>query len=247
MTIFDDLAIGEDHYRHNNNSSSSNDAVVGAGGIIIGSGGTATAAVAYERVALNEDGQPVDLLVHHSRGRSIFTSVVRVAWLGEGRPRELSSVKLATWSLLTTSIQEYQRGLREHSMRIVRRGILPIYVVWVLGLYVLMMNGFDVVGQVVLDFYWYGLLFILVASVMVSKHYTQQHVDRVFHPAVQTVLQELDQPLRDSGYSVTLMVDNGSWFPVIKETRSFLRFEPLRDEEKAAAAAAALAETGGAN
>ena len=123
---------------------------------------------------------------------------------------------------------------------------MPIYVLWVLGLYILMMDGFDVVGQVVLSFYWYGLFFILVASVVVSKHYTQQHVDRVFHPAVQTVLQELDQPLRDSGYSVTLMVDNGSWCPVIKATRSFLRFEPLRDEEKAAAAAA-LAETGGAN
>ncbi|MGK3759960.1 MAG: hypothetical protein ACI8RD_012277, partial [Bacillariaceae sp.] len=156
-------------------------------------------------------------------------------WLEEGRPRELASLPLATWSLLTTSIKEYQRGLRESSNRVLRRIVLPTYFIWFVCLIISMMyiEGGDVVdGALISSISWYGLIIVLISSVFITKYYTQKHVVEVFHPAVQTVLQELDEKLIESGYDVKLFVQNGSWsFPTPKPTISFLRLTPLRNED----------------
>lgn len=94
-------------------------------------------------------------------------------------------------------------------------------------------EGGDVVdGALISSISWYGLIIVLISSVFITKYYTQKHVVEVFHPAVQTVLQELDEKLIESGYDVKLFVQNGSWsFPTPKPTISFLRLTPLRNED----------------
>ncbi|MGK3738157.1 MAG: hypothetical protein ACI90V_005004 [Bacillariaceae sp.] len=196
-----------------------------------------TTASAYSKIQLVES-QSVDLFIHSSRGKSRFWSCLSTReqhWLEEGRPRELASLPLATWSLLTTSIKEYQRGLRESSNRVLRRIVLPTYFIWFVCLIISMMyiEGGDVVdGALISSISWYGLIIVLISSVFITKYYTQKHVVEVFHPAVQTVLQELDEKLIESGYDVKLFVQNGSWsFPTPKPTISFLRLTPLRNED----------------
>jgi hypothetical protein len=199
--------------------------------------GTTTAS-AYSQIKLVES-QPLDLYIHSSRGKSRFWSCLSTheqLWLEEGRPRELSSLPLATWSLLTTSIKEYQRGLRECSNRILRRIILPAYFIWFLCIILSTMYieaGSVDDGVLISSLSWYGLIIVLISSIFITKYYTQKHVVEVFHPAVQTVLQELDEQLIQSGYDVKLFVQDGSWScPTPKPTVSFLRLTPLRNENK---------------
>mmetsp|Transcript_5486 Transcript_5486/g.6054 ORF Transcript_5486/g.6054 Transcript_5486/m.6054 type:complete len:227 (-) Transcript_5486:176-856(-) len=204
-------------------------------------------AVAYSQVHL-VDTKPVDLFIHSSRGKSRFWSCFSAheLWLEEGRPRDLSSLPLATWSLLTTSIKEYQRGLHELNIRIIRRFILPTYFIWFFCLMISMMyieEGNITQGTLVSAISWYGLLIVLFASVFISKYYTQKHVDEIFHPAVKLVLEELDGQLMECGYEVRLFVQEGSYScPTSTPTISFLRFTPLshRDEDKDAAEAVVM-------
>ena len=205
--------------------------------------GSATCASVYSQINLVES-QPVDLYIHSSRGKSArfwsCCSTHEQRWLEEGRPRELSSLPLATWSLLTTSIKEYQRGLRESSTRILRRIILPTYFIWFLCLIVSMMyieSGDVADGALISSLSWYGLIIVLIASIFITKYYTEKHVVEVFHPAVQTVLQELDGQLVQAGYDVKLFVQEGGWsFPTPTPTVSFLRLTPLRNDNKDAEA-----------
>jgi hypothetical protein len=184
--------------------------------------------VAYRNVRLVED-RSVDLYIHHSRGKGIWSYH---AWLEEGRPRELASLNLATWSLLTTSVKEYQLGLRQAASRVYVRMVLPMYVIWLLstfGLAFFPTGGTEILMSIVIPF---GFLAMVVVSVMVSSCFQQNYVDRVFNPAVQSVLDELEPKLTEAGFEVTLMVETGAW--CVKPTKSFLRFTPLPDVEKAA-------------
>jgi hypothetical protein len=183
--------------------------------------------VAYRNVRLVED-RSVDLFIHHSRGKGIWSYN---AWLEEGRPRELASLNLATWSLLTTSVKEYQLGLRQAAARVYVRMVLPMYVVWIMCTIGLTSNS-SVTEDLISVVITFGFLGMIVASLMVSSCYQQQYVDQVFNPAVQSVLDELEPKLTEAGYEVTLMVETGAW--CVKPTKAFLRFTPLPDVEKAA-------------
>ncbi|CAB9504340.1 expressed unknown protein [Seminavis robusta] len=186
-------------------------------------------AVAYSNVRLVED-RSVDLYIHNSRGKGIWKTQ---AWLEEGRPRELASLNIATWSLLTTSIKDYQLGLRQAKARIYVRMVLPMYFLWLMCLmgatsYTTIQEA-DMINLITS----FGLIAMIFVSLMVSSHFQQVHVDEVFNPAVQSVLQELAPKLTEAGWEVTLMTEAGSWCR--RPTVSFLRFTPLPDEEKAAA------------
>lgn len=197
--------------------------------LIGSSGSNGVPAVAYKNVRLVED-KSVDLYIHHSRGKGIFSYD---AWLEEGRPRELSSLNLSTWSLLTTSIKEYQLGLRQYAGRIYVRMILPIYFLWFFFLFLFGSMDYDDGDDGLMIMYsWFGLIVMVVVSLMASKHFQQRHVDEVFNPAVQSVLDELAPKLTECGWDVVLMVETGRW--CVKPTKSFLRFTPLPDEEKVA-------------
>lgn len=147
-----------------------------------------------------------------------------------GRPRELSSLSLSTWSLLTTSIREYQRGQRQYAAKVYLRMILPVYIVWVVSLFV------DI-GLESPAFFIMGYLFLIImigVSFFVAAHYRQQQVNEVFHPAVSTVIEELTPQLTATGYEVVYMVDPGSGCR--QPAKAFLRFTPIPDEERRAAA-----------
>ena len=201
-------------------------------------------AVAYSQVQLvDASQQPVDLFIFNAkRGKSrMFDcwSSKSESWLEEGRPRELSSLPLATWSLLTTSVKEYQRGLRDMNLRIMRRIMIPTYIIWFLvliGSGTAYGNGNRGKGDLISVMGWIGCCVTLVASVFVLRYYTQKHAQEVFHPSIQIVLQELGTPLSSAGFDVRLMVeeDKIGGKPVV----SFLRFTPLRDDDKAAEAMA---------
>jgi len=149
----------------------------------LGSNSTTDAAVAYSQVQLvDASQQPVDLFVFNAkRGKSrLFEcwSSKSEAWLEEGRPRELSSLPLATWSLLTTSVKEYQRGLREVNLRILRRIMLPTYVAWIIAL---MLSG-SAYGKGNMDegsfisiLAGFGFFPTIFASVFFVRYYTQKH------------------------------------------------------------------------
>jgi hypothetical protein len=184
--------------------------------------------VAYRNVRLVED-RSVDLYIHHSRGKGIWSYH---AWLEEGRPRELSSLNLSTWSLLTTSVKEYQLGLRQAAARVYVRMMLPMYVIWLLCTMGLASYPTDATENLLSILISFGFLGMIVVSMMVSSSFQQNYVDRVFNPAVQSVLDELEPKLTEAGYEVTLMVETGSW--CVKPTKSFLRFTPLPDVEKVA-------------
>lgn len=196
-----------------NNTISSNDA----------------SAVAYKQVRLVDD-RYIDLYVYQSRGKGLWTND---QWLEDGRPRELSNLNLSTWSLLTTSIKEYQTGLRRHAAKTVLRMILPIYILWFGSLFIVdleSVHGSNNVGYILA---YYMLLIIMVyAAIMVGAHYKQVHVDTVFNPAVAAVLEELAPKLTEAGFEVTFMVESGAWCQ--KPSKSFLRFTPLPDEERRA-------------
>jgi len=206
-------------------------------------GNSATgAAVAYSQVQLVDASQQhIDLFIFNAkRGKARFCESwcsKSEAWLEEGRPRELSSLPLATWSLLTTSVKEYQRGLHEVRLRILRRIMLPTYLAWTIALVWLLAaydEGNEVEGNFISAFSFFGLFLAILASVFVARRYTQNHAEEVFHPSIQTVLQELDRPLTEAGFEVRLMVEvsDGGGKPVV----SFLRFTPLRNDDKDAEA-----------
>jgi len=208
-----------------------------------GSNSTTGAAVAYRQVQLvDASQQPIDLFIYNSkRGKSRLCdcwSSNPEMWLEEGRPRELSSLPLATWSLLTTSVKEYQRGLREVSLRILRRIMLPAYFGWLLALIwsgAAYGDGKEEKGNIVSAIAFFGLFFSIFASVFVVRHFTFRHARDIFHPSIQTVLQELDGALVAAGFEVRLMVEENSFGnPVV----SFLRFTPLRDDDRDAEAMA---------
>ena len=185
----------------------------------------APTAVAYKNVRLVDD-RSIDLYVYNSRGKGLWSND---AWLEEGRPRELSSLNLATWSLLTTSIREYQTGLRRYTAKIALRMILPIYFLWFMSLFVVDLEGVHSMDPVFIVAYYFSLIAMICLSFMVAAYFKQQHVDEVFNPAVQAVLQELNPKLLEAGYEVVLMVETGAWCQ--KPTKAFLRFSPIRDEE----------------
>ena len=204
------------------------------------------AAIAYSQVQLvDASQQPVDLFIYNSnRGKTRLFGCLsdkKESWLEEGRPRELSSLPLATWSLLTTSIKEYQRGLREVHLRTLRRILLPTYFLWVAALFwsgAAYGEGKNKEGNFISILAAYGFFFMLFASIFVVRYFTQKHAQDIFHPSIQTVLQELERPLLDAGFEVRLMVEgNSTGKPVV----SFLRFSPVRDDDRAAEAMVAAA------
>ena len=216
-----------------------------------GTTSSSTEAVAYSKVQLVDGSQPVDLFIYNvKRGKQRLWSccLQHEAWLEEGRPRELSSLPLATWSLLTTSVKEYQRGLRELNLRILRRILLPAYLLWIVALLMSTSaynEGNQEEGNLLSTLNLWGLVLTVFASGFIARHFTQKHAEEVFHPSIQTVLQELDRPLTESGFEVRLMIENsdGSWLPPSGKSKpmvSFLRFTPLRDEDKDAEAAAMM-------
>lgn len=182
-------------------------------------------AIAYKNVRLVDD-RSVDLYVYSSRGKGLWTND---AWLEEGRPRELSSLPLATWSLLTTSVREYQTGVRRYSAKIALRMILPIYVLWFGSLFIFDLEGVHGMEAHFIALYYFTLMALVFVAIMIASHFKQQHVDETFHPSVQEVLQELNPKLMEAGYEVQYMVEHGSWCR--KPTKAFLRFAPLPDEE----------------
>lgn len=204
----------------------------------LGSNSGTGAAVAYSQVQLVDSSQkPVDLFIFNANsGKSrlfdCWSSNPR-AWLEEGRPRELSSLPLATWSLLTTSVKEYQRGLREVYLRVLRRIMLPTYIAWIIALVgsgAAYGNGNEQEGNLISALAGLGFFLTICASIFVVRHFLQKHAEEVFHPSIHTVLQELDRPLAEAGFEVRLMIDgeNINGKPLV----SFLRFTPLRDDDK---------------
>ena len=181
---------------------------------------------AYKEVRLVDD-RSIDLYVYQSRGKGLWSND---KWLEDGRPRELSNLNLSTWSLLTTSIKEYQTGLRRHAAKIVLRMILPIYFLWFGSLFIVdleTLHGSSSVGFI-MAYYW-CLIVLIWAAIMVGAHYKQIYVDTVFNPAVASVLEELAPKLTEAGFEVTFMVETGKRCQ--KPSKSFLRFTPLPDEE----------------
>jgi len=182
--------------------------------------------IACTHVPLVDEGSVVDLYVHHSRGKSIFQT--NLTWLEEGRPRRLSSLPISTWTLLTTSIKEYQTGLARYATRIYLRMIMPIYMAWFLSLFVF---DLETVHRSLnyhpgyIAMYYLSLIGLITLAACVACQYKQYHVDQVFLPAVQTVLTELQPKLTEAGFEVALMVETGQWFG--KPSRAFLRFRPL--------------------
>ena len=150
----------------------------------------------------------------------------------EARPRELSSLNLSTWSLLTTSIREYQTGMRRHAAKIVLRMIVPIYVLWFASLFIVDLESVHTADLAWIFVYYFGLIVMVYLAIMVGAHYKQKHVDEVFNPAVSTVLEELAPKLTEAGWEVVFMVETGRWCQ--KPSKSFLRFNRLPDEEQRA-------------
>jgi hypothetical protein len=192
---------------------------------------SAAAPYEYKNVRLVED-RAVDLHVYNSGGRGLWSND---AWLEEGRPRELSRLNLATWSLLTTSIREYQTGVRRYQAKMVLRMILPIYALWFGSLFIVDLEGVHTMDAHWIVSYYMTLIALIIAAGMFASHLRQKHVEQNFHPAVQSVLQELNPKLIEAGFEVQYMVQEGQWFPR-KPSKSFLRFTPLPDEEATAAA-----------
>ena len=188
-----------------------------------------SSSVSYSNVRLNEY-RNIDLYVHHSSGKFAGLWGQDRPWLQDGRPRDLSDVSLATWSLLTTSIKEYQTGMRRYTTKIYLRMILPVYLIWVVSLFFVSLEGVHQSEEVFIVAYYFIFVAIVVFAAMVAAHYKQKHVDEVFNPAVQTVIEELQDKLNECGYEVVFMVETGSWCQ--KASLGFLRFTPLPNEER---------------
>jgi hypothetical protein len=75
-------------------------------------------------------------------------------------------------------------------------------------------------------------VFMLYLGLVLSSYYRSKHLSQVFQPAVELVLQELQPQLQQAGYTVDLVIENGSWCPP-RWAKAFLRFTPIRDEEGA--------------
>ena len=189
------------------------------------------AAGAYTKSLLADDGS-VDLYIHNSH-----EVVFHQAWLEEGRPLELSSMDLSTWTLLSASIKQYQVGLRNYQWRVSAPILLPAFIIWFCCylFWFLSVMVFGVAeGVTSVTFFRvssYGLLILFFASLAAVSYFEQSHLDRVFHPAVQGVLQELAPQVAKCGWEVVLVDQPGSWCG--KPSESFLRFTPLADEESA--------------
>ena len=194
---------------------------------------TGTNGIAYTNVRLVED-RSVDLFVYKSSGRGLWSEE---QWLEEGRPRALSSLNLATWSLLTTSIREYQTGVRRYGAKIALRMILPLYAAWFGSLFVLDFEGVHSLDAHWIVMYYLSLVALLFMAAMIAAHFRDVNVQQNFHPAVQAVLDELQPKLMETGYEVQYMVEQGQWCPR-KPSKAFLRFIPLPDGEAGAGAAA---------
>lgn len=197
---------------------------------------------AYTNVRLVED-RTIDLYLYHSKGNRLLWS--NDQWLEEGRPRELATLNLATWSLLTTSIKQYQTGLRRNSAKIAIRLLVPIYFVWLLSIIFLDssygINFTESEPFMILLFYGSFILYIF-GALMYSRKYRNQYAIEHFHPAIETVLTELQQSLLDTGYQVEYIVQqqesnnntsNSFWWLWCCQppSKGFLRFIPLPDQE----------------
>mmetsp|Transcript_29929 Transcript_29929/g.64075 ORF Transcript_29929/g.64075 Transcript_29929/m.64075 type:complete len:227 (-) Transcript_29929:453-1133(-) len=208
--------------------------------------GSPDAAVGYSRVQLVDPSQtPTDLFVYNANFERVRLCSgwwsEPEAWLGDGRPRELSSLPLATWSLLTTSVKEYQSALLEVQRRIIRRLLIPIYIIWAAAL----VSSSQAYGAVNPEKANNAMLLInlcfllaLFGTVLIARHFTQNHAKDVFQPGVDSVLRELDRPLAESGFDVKLV--SGANGGDGKPSSFVLRFTPLRDEDKNAEATAAF-------
>ena len=204
----------------------------------------------HQQHLVDDTDEAVDLYIYNSRGSkgrycwsSWWSGGAPQLWLEEGRPRPLSSVPLATWSLLTTSVKDYQRGVRELRTRILRRIILPAYFFWLVGFLVSMKDleeGDLVTAGWISSVSWWALVSVICAAPFLAQYWSHQHVSTIFHPAIQTVLDELSPQLMAAGFDVRLVVQQGAWWCYYSTPdESWLRFTSVRDEDREATIAVA--------
>merc|ERR1719378_902357 len=165
----------------------------------------------------------IDLYCHSSAGKESFLKFCTKSksWLEDGRPRELHSLPLTKWVVLTTGIKEYHCCLTETKMRVVKRMILPSYMMFFVAMVVSMATAWPSL----MSFAMYGLFTAIFLAAVVAKHFEQRHVDEIFNPSVQDVVKEMGPAVAESGWDMKLMVNRGTYFPP-KPTVSFLRFTP---------------------
>lgn len=157
------------------------------------------------------------LCIYNSAGRSLWSNQ---PWLSEGRPAELSSFNLATWSLLTSSIRDFQTALRVRTSKVYVRLLLPFYFVWFTSLFFL-----DMSNEITFRIHWWCLIAIIIGARLLMYYYQQKHAEEVFHPSVRAVLEELTPKFKETGFSVTLVKETGSW--CWASSKSFLQFAPF--------------------
>lgn len=159
--------------------------------------------------------ESVELVVQGSRGPRCFCRQSDV-YIEDGRPNDLSSISLANWSLLSSSIKDYSNGILTYTRKFILFPLLLFYAIIFIPVF---MPSDDLFWVVQLSMFPLMFLFVFVIRRLVAKYVRDE-----FHPAVHRVVDELRPAISDSGFEVEYVVKDGCW-----NSRSILRF--TRKEE----------------
>jgi hypothetical protein len=169
---------------------------------------------------------PIDLVVVGG-SRGFWSNDVYLA--ENGRPRELSSISLATWSLLSTSIKDYILGLYKS---IAKYLIAYVFVIYIQMFVVAFNDSFYENPAWIVVVYWVVVALLFIPGIATLHSFLYKHCATDFHESVQSVVQELRPAIIEAGFEVDYIVEDGSCFPVLcfgKNYRSTLRFIPIHE------------------
>lgn len=164
--------------------------------------------------------ETVELVVYGSRAPRCFRTD---AFIEDGRPHALSSISLATWSLLSSHIKDYRNGVLSYVRRLICFPVVLFYIAFIVNASFL--PEVDNIDELYMTFMIQIILVILlILSIFVVRWRVGTHLQEEFHPAVIQVVDELRPSIVEAGFDVEYIVLPG-W-----RNRSVLRFH-RRDPE----------------
>ena len=153
-----------------------------------------------EPVALvNSSQEHVDILISLTIMNISFEEarISKIRILYEDRPKELSSLPLATWSLLTERVKKYLDGWLK---------LKPVQILYLISFVCALIYLAFVAVTGSSNDVPFGVVLTVILMVLVMKHYREKYLKEDFHPLVQSLLEELGPSFTEAGFKVTLMM-----------------------------------------
>ena len=142
-------------------------------------------------------------------------------------PRLASSLDASTWVMLTSKVREYQFEFLRQGAKITCCVILPLIFLLIAAAFFL-----DIEDNDLIFWSYYSCMAAIFFGTELLKFYCRERCAKVvFHPAVQTVLEELEPKLTETGYRVELVIEPGHLCCVPSQSY-YLLFTALNENNK---------------